>query len=766
MKKSTIALAVAVSMLGTVCLSSCTGAKAEPEMSRVTNVYRTTEVDLPTGYNVNNMFAMEDGVVLECTEVLDEESYTTRKLLLWLDVGTGEYTEAELPSYDPEKQQIYNLCPMSDGSVIMTTVHLDYEAETYYYDLQHFKDGESRVLCEDLEPLFETDISNSRYATDFYIQKLAVDGDGNIYVVTETLIGVFDKDMNKLFELAFERYIDSVGVSADGRVWVSYRDSQTFDSMFRYIDVKNRSLGESVPLPDANLDNAKLYIGPGYDVYYNDGSAVWGYSEGDTAGVVTAPTKLLDWVNSDIIASGVRELVIIDADTFLANYYEYNEEEPIRELYLLKRVPDEEVPERYVIDFAVNSGNSDIVDQVVRFNRSSDTYRVRLTEYQKYNTDGNWGIADETLLNEFTAGTAPDVVLLSDFGNRGTLLENEVFLDLYTLMDADEGFDRGIFFDSVLEPMERDGELNELVTVLSLRTVAGKSSNVPYEKWTVDEFLDWAESVPEGKYLFNYTTQMQMLNTLFALSLDEFVDTEKGTVDFDNPTFRRLLEYSKNTGEYIYTQTLTGDALADYQNDRNRAYREDEILLNEAYMWSVGDAVDTMFAFGFEDTVFVGYPTEKGNGAVLEPSVSFAINEDSLVPEGAWEFIKSTFSNADSHYGRHSMSSIKENFRKNAESEMEMHYFYRYDGGTSGSTSDDFLTRFSESQGIYRDTTEADVKLVEDIINGAAPIPSYAETVVELITEDLEMYFAGDKSLDDTVRIIESRVGMYIAERS
>ena len=105
-------------------------------------------------------------------------------------------------------------------------------------------------------------------------------------------------------------------------------------------------------------------------------------------------------------------------------------------------------------------------------------------------------------------------------------------------------------------------------------------------------------------------------------------------VDFNNETFRRLIEYSKNRGEFSYTDILEAEG---WQDDRNKMYREDEVMLTDAYIYSVGDVVDTMFSFGFEDAVFVGYPTEKGNVAFLQPSLHYAINKDSPVADGAWE---------------------------------------------------------------------------------------------------------------------------------
>lgn len=764
MKKCITAFLLASAMAGTLLLGGCDDSKPGPEMSRVTNVYSSVDIPLPENYGVRGMYAVGENILVDCAYTVSENPYTEGRVLLSLDDASGDYTEIQLPQYDSEKQQIYNICPADDGSIVLSTVHTDYEAETYYYDIQRYAGGECTVLCADLEAVFESDPSESIFGGGFYIQEIAVDGAGNIYVVTDTLIGVFDRDMKKLFELSFDHYIDDVGVSADGRVYVSYRDADTFRSMFRYIDVEKRALGEDVPMPDVNLDNVKLYIGPGYDIYYDDGSAVYGYS-GATDTAEERNDKLLDYINSDIIQNGVQGLVVIDADTFLVNYYEYREENSIRELYLMKRVPDEEVPERYVIDYAVNYGSYDVADQVVRFNRSSDTYRVRLTEYSSFNTDGNYGLAEEALLNDYTAGNGPDIVMLSEFANRNELLENELFLDLYSLMEEDDEFDPSVLFDCVLEPMERGGELHELVTVLSLRTLAGKRANIPCEGWSASGFLDFAKSVPEDKYILDYTDQRAMFNTLMTLSLGSFADRENGTVNFDVPEFRELLEYAKNTEEFSYYSTLSGDELAEYERDRSRVYREDTVLLSDVYLHSPTDAVAAMFTFGFDDTVFVGYPTARGNGAVLEPTVSLAVSKDSPVAEGAWEFIKSTLYN-DTRYGRHRISSVRENFRAAAEADMEMHYFYSFDGGVSGSTADDFLTRYSEAEGIYRDVTAEDIRLMESLIDGAAPVPSYYYTLMELISEDLEMYFSGEKNIDETVNIINSRAGIYIAENS
>ena len=60
---------------------------------------------------------------------------------------------------------------------------------------------------------------------------------------------------------------------------------------------------------------------------------------------------------------------------------------------------------------------------------------------------------------------------------------------------------------------------------------------------------------------------------------------------------------------------------------------------------------------------------------------------------------------------------------------------------------------------------ETTIASLKDLINGAGAYPDAVEKIIDMIYEESQMYFEGDKSLDDTVKIIQNRVSTYLSER-
>ena len=52
------------------------------------------------------------------------------------------------------------------------------------------------------------------------------------------------------------------------------------------------------------------------------------------------------------------------------------------------------------------------------------------------------------------------------------------------------------------------------------------------------------------------------------------------------------------------------------------------------------------------------------------------------------------------------------------------------------------------------------------LINATTAVYGYDESIMGIITDEAAPYFAGEKSLDDTVNMIQSRVNLYVAEQS
>ena len=58
------------------------------------------------------------------------------------------------------------------------------------------------------------------------------------------------------------------------------------------------------------------------------------------------------------------------------------------------------------------------------------------------------------------------------------------------------------------------------------------------------------------------------------------------------------------------------------------------------------------------------------------------------------------------------------------------------------------------------------IDALKAMINGAKEYPDAEFHISEIIWEESQMYFADEKSLDETVKIIQDRVSTYISEKS
>ncbi|MBQ8510448.1 MAG: extracellular solute-binding protein [Clostridia bacterium] len=766
--KKLISLILATAMAATL-LTACGEKVPEPVKSKVSHVYKTTEVALPEKVTVSKLFPADDGITLLCWETVqvDEETTKSQQVLFTMN-RDGALSDKQVVEPSVEGASISNLCPTPDGGFLVLESQTTIKDNTRTIVYSIVRDGE--VLCDDVSAIFESTGENSvRGGGSFYLRNLVVDGDGNIYLSCDYAVAVCDSAMNKLFEIEFNGYMSDMGNTSDGRVWAQYVDySDGYSDKFCYIDPAKRDFGEDVPVPEMNLNNADIYVGPGYDLYINDNSSVYGF---DASSETSEPVELLNWINSDIIASGIQDMAILDAETFVASYYEYLEEGSIRALYLLEQVPEEEIPEKYVIRFAMcDNGSGEIHSKVVRFNRNNEEYRVVLDDYSRYSTDEDYSRYNTVLQEEILAGNIPDVINLGAFSDMENYISDGIFADLYTFMDNDETFDRTAFFDCVLTPFERDGKLYEFVTKFAIGTIAAKRSNVSMDGWNGEEFVDYANSLSGDVYIIDEMTQEISLLLPLICSLDSFIDYETGTCSFDSDAFRKVLEFAKNTSARRFGDSLTADEQADYQNDRYKALREDRVILYPADITSIRSYVQTLFSFGFEDVNFVGYPTENGNGALIRAYESYAISGKSLVQEGAWQFLKYLTENQGTERGgsNYGFPSLKTAFDAVAEQMMEMHYFFKFSGGTNGWSGEarDYGDRYKKSDGILRDITEEDVENLKKLFDGVQREPDLEGEIVTIINEEAAMYFAGDKSLEETAEIIQSRVSRYVAENS
>ncbi|MBQ8509281.1 MAG: hypothetical protein IJ493_05165 [Clostridia bacterium] len=677
------------------------------EGEQVTNVYRSEALTLPEGFTVWEIQTGTDGFSVLCG---DGENH----MILRFDAA-GEQISEETLSY--ENETLWDACVLPDGSVVCL-----YEADGVF-SLVKRSNGENRVLCGDLAALYE------RQNLRFEQPTLAADGDGDLCLAGFSSLFLLDGEGTPLFDLTLTGSLQSVQLTADGQFSVTTFDRNTVITTIRTIDKAGRCFGDSPSLPDA-MQNGTLLMGVGYDLYQTNSIGVYGWDSDLGERVL-----LCNWLNSDLIGNNVDIVGIIDAERLVVSYA--GEADGSGELLYMTRVPDDQVPARKLIRVFTLNGIQSLNERAVVFNRSSEEYRVVIDVYQQYATDAKHG--EDIMKEDILTGKIPDVMVFTRVNihndYRSEYIDAGMFADLYTLMDADPDFDRSCLPIGVLRAMERGGSLYELPVDISARTLMGKGENLP-DGWTLEEFLGWAKEQGgavidvEGEYL---------LQLLLTCSMGEFVDWESGSCRFDSDLFRELLTFVKDYRAGSGTQLI------------------------DARLHYLGRFMTEQAKLQFEDVCFVGFPTTEGNGTQVYAMTSYGIAEKSEVKAGAWEFLK-TLLDAGASSG---MPATTAGIRSACEEMYDYHRYYGYDGKSSSSWSADseMPANIDLNAGMLRDFTEEDCEALLSLLEDASPSEMDGTTLMNLILEEVRVYLAGDKPLEETVKIIQDRAGTYIAEQ-
>ena len=705
--KKTTAIILTILMILSMTLSSSCG-KDEEQLTRADCVFSAVSHDF--GENVFYKDIASDGgaayLLFNGYEYLEgKTNYST--VIYKLDRDGNFSTLAESDDGYPER------IAAAGGEIYVIGRDPDFTARRDYY-ISKVKDGEIVTLCGSVNEAFGQDF------TDNAPRGIAVDKDGLIYISGENVIAVFDSGMKLIFE------VDS--------------DSNT----------NILTLGGEVYVETSDV-NAKLYGSAEDGLFYDYNGEIHRAHGGE---------KILDFLNSDVDPSLDMDLSMINSESVVCFATDYSSLPLENELLFMKRIPDDEVPFKREIKVAYMTAGHDLNTLAVRFNRQSEKYRVKLVGYSEYRALYNDREAsDNVLKNEYVSGGAPDVVSTVGFSCISDLKKSGAFADISKLIDADGGFDRGDYFASALDyGTDRDGRMTEFVARFALRTAVGKKENLP-DSWNAEEFIEFIGTLEDGQYLFEGLMPETLVQFTLKLGSGGVVDYENGKCDFDTPLFRKFLEFLKTqpSGFFDYSRTLSGDDLADYNADRNSAYRKDRIMLDDEAITNLLSLALDEVRFG-GDVTYVGYATDRGNGSFILPMLTLAISEKSGAKEGAFEFLKFV---AESERARDGFSSNISVFRKCAEVEMEYHYAIMPNGG---------YTKWKDGEGggypgtTRRDFTEDDLRFLESLINGASkPYPEF-QKISSIISEEVSAYISGAKDIDETVRIIQDRASTYLAE--
>lgn len=359
----------------------------------------------------------------------------------------------------------------------------------------------------------------------------------------------------------------------------------------------------------------------------------------------------------------------------------------------------------------------------------------------------------DRILMELTAGRGPEMMMVSKEDMK-LLAEKGVLMDMSELIPADimEQLWPGVVADTSV-----DGRMVGLAPCFETQTVLVSDQIWTGERWTTEDVMecirardDWEGLVASG---YNMPPYPLFLWLVRGWEDSPFLNLEQRTAGFDCPEFMEILEvcrrYGSTGGNIGEMQQLTKD-------DVYRMASEGEYVALLSYIGDLESFSQTMERCIGNGLHLAGHPGDTGSGNyVLNANGYLVVNREAEHLDVIREYIALLldYENQFTVYG----NSVRRDVIRDCVVQDE------YGGGLWQKKG-----KFGDTDVTSELTLKADgTSYLEEYmayLESCEPQPEYPSGISAILLEELLPYFEGDKSVEDTVRILQNRVQLYLDE--
>ncbi|MDE5967243.1 MAG: hypothetical protein K2G89_10480 [Lachnospiraceae bacterium] len=582
-----------------------------------------------------------------------------------------------------------------------------------------------------------------KIGNDEYLSKMLLDGEGNLCIVKDSAISVLDKDGKPLQEIKADNniWMEGAALTKDGKLIYGYSDEE--GAKVQSVDPKSGQKGDVYALDIRYFNSSdNLMNGIDYDFYYKDDSGVYGYSIADKKS-----TKLLDYVASDL-SSNNSYMNPITGNRFVGTVYDWGKGgSDGTKFCIYTKVDPSQVADKTVITYGGMWISDDIKTAAVAFNKASDKYKIVFKDYSDEEDPNTKFNAD------IVAGNVPDIIDLSgisvnQYASMGILED----LTPYYEKDADVKLDD--ILDNVVDAMKINDKIYYVAPSFSIYTMIAKKSDVGDKKgWTMKEMQELIQSKGSGTRPFQYNDKESLMYSMISQSISEFVNWETGECTFESEAFKEALELC-NTGTSGEPDYENMPSLPKEIQSGNVYLQTDTINFDSIQLY------EKMFG---EDIAFIGYPCEDRQGSYLSFNMMLGIYAKSEVKDAAWEFVKTLmgkeFQYENAWYGTPTRKDVFE-MRVKAVMTTEP---YTDEMGQEVNVMDSSWG-WDDLEVKIGPLSEKQMNLYKELLGSIHKVSSYNDEIMTIIQEEVKAYFAGEKSVDETAKLIQNRVSTYVNE--
>lgn len=386
----------------------------------------------------------------------------------------------------------------------------------------------------------------------------------------------------------------------------------------------------------------------------------------------------------------------------------------------------------------ISGDNSFLKGRVITFSREEPLYEV---EYREA-----FGTAEETdrVLMEMVNGGGPDILYLP-VEKLDELLENQALASPEGLLSEEN---KEALLPGVKAYGSRNGELWCLPLSFSVHTLLTDGAYLQNSTWTQEEVLQLAEENAALKSLFvtsfGQDDPYYNLYDLIGKDVSNSGYLHDGEAYFDTPAFQRLLRVVREKSGNVSAAGSLAE-LADM-------LKNGEILGISWTVFGMRDYGTLQEKLG-ADFRTAGYPTYAESGNYLVTQGVIAVNRNAADKPGVSEFLNMLFGEETQLRIRDEISVRKDVPEKLLRyDENRKHYYLAYPDGSNVELPD------AEDKSSYLEAYLA-------FIESAVPAEEDTEDLFGLIMEEAQAYFSLDRSVEETTKLIQNRVQLYLDER-
>ena len=554
------------------------------------------------------------------------------------------------------------------------------------------------------------------FPTDSFPMRFAVKAAGFCFQCSDAL-RFFDRDGNEQGMISHPEWSGTLLKGSTGALYYVEQEDRGGGSVSR-VETQTAALTPLFDYPTGYLcvgdETSPLLLMQSDGIYRLD-------ENGETA-------PLVIWAECGLALSGVMSVEAEADGSYLVRGVSF---EPMR----LTPAQPGEIKPRTRLKLAMLGSYGSLATEVAGFNARSTDICVELVDL----TEG--GLTDAEALTrlstQLVAGEGPDMLAfrngaLSPFPylRKGMLRDLEQDVNADPNIDLDDIWTAG--------PIRHDcGGLYLLAADFSIETRLGlRETFGDVNGWGFDTYLALARATPPDRMVMYNLTREYFFREAVSRYLRQTMDWRAGTCDFESPDFIRLLEACRDMREtpedpnnMVYGSNLMADGFM----------ATELVMLNR-----VTDLARSTRRVGKPISV-IGFPTPDGSCGTDMGMNPVGVLTTTKHPAACWAFLKDWLLHPSAIPAYDPL--LREDFleAKSDTPKVEEGFF---DTSLTPPLTD------AEEQSFYH--------LLEAIEHTTL----CDETAMGIIREEAAGFFAGQRGAEETARLIQSRMSLYISEQT